>query len=477
MSKESKLKFSISKFWFYAILGILFLNVVYFSMVIVGRSFLESSLESEVLKRETRLTQNMIDFVRRQVSKDMDDLDLVWLNDPLLSFQTVLEPAIEFSDLLLGIRHYDTDGTFLQSYPSSQSEDPMNLATIRSIGQNGGEATFIDNFDLGKIFISFELSGDSSISTQAVVIVRLPISGDESTMSGGIVEFYQSGATFMKERTRIRSEIRSQAQLLTWTGCSLISLGSIVFLFFLYRSQIKTVRHSRDLMKANSELLQYAKSSALGSISAHLIHGLRGPLSGLKQFIETGKSNSQILEQADWDDASTSSHKIKSLIDEVIYMIQDEKTSASGTLPIRDFCRTIITKFQEQEKSSIEIIETDDATLNQEITIRNWNLLVLVVSNLINNSIEAGGKGITISLSLKINGENVDCRIADTAGGIPEPLISGLFEPKVSRKPTGSGIGLAISRQLMSQAGGQLLLENSDQTGSIFLASVPLGDE
>ena len=470
---ESKLSAPIGLFWLYAILGLIFLNLVYISMVGIGRSYLEISLESEVLKRETRLTQNMIDFVRRQVAKDMDDLDLVWLSDPLLSFQTVLEPAIEFSDLLLGIRHYNTDGSFLQSFPSSQSEEPIGVDIINKLSKNGGEAVFMEQFDLSKKFISFELSGDSSIAMQPVVIVRLPISGDESSMSGGIVEFYQTGTAFMDERSRILDEIRTKAQLLVWTGCFLITFGSFIFLFFLYKSQVKTIHHSRELMKANGELLRYAKSSALGSISAHLIHGLRGPLAGLKQFIEFGKSDSKKVNQSSWNDAEISMSKLKKLVDDVVYMIQDEKSSASGTLSIRDLFETINGKFLGEGGSRIRIMSDKESILSQEVLIRNWNLLVLVLTNLIENSIDAGGSETTVKLSANLSDGMVECRVVDDAGGIPDHLISKLFEPKVSRKAAGSGIGLAISRQLMSQAGGDLVLESSDASGSVFLASIP----
>lgn len=461
-----------------ALAGILFLNLVYVGMVSVGRGYLADALENEVLKRETRLTQNMLDFVRKQVAQDLDDLDLEWLNDPLLSFQTVLEPALEFSDQLIGIRHYDQEGKFFQSFPSGQVDRDLPESDVQRIRDSGGEAQFVESFDLSDWFLLYQFSDEADVTHEPVVTVRLPIAGEDGSMAGGIVEFFHSGEPFLEERDRIHREIHSQARLITSIGCFLISGGSSILLFFLYRSQLKVTRHSQALASANSELLRFAKSSALGSISAHLVHGLRGPVAGLRQFINSARSQSDMIEPEDWEQAAITSQKAKKLVDDVIMMIQDERTGNRGTLSVSDLMSAIQDKYCDQNSlNALDFHCESDNLKNHEMEVRNWNLLFLVLNNLIDNAVEAAENGAEIDI--RISGERDDpggaiqIQVADKSGGIPQHLISSLFEPKVSGKPSGSGIGLAISHQLIRQAHGQLLLEKSDAIGSVFLVSLP----
>ena len=63
--------------------------------------------------------------------------------------------------------------------------------------------------------------------------------------------------------------------------------------------------------------------------------------------------------------------------------------------------------------------------------------------------------------------------ISDNGTGIPEELLGHLFEPVISKKKDGSGIGLALSRQLAESMGGSLTILHSDQQGTTFRLCIP----
>jgi PAS domain S-box-containing protein len=82
-------------------------------------------------------------------------------------------------------------------------------------------------------------------------------------------------------------------------------------------------------------------------------------------------------------------------------------------------------------------------------------LLINVIRNAVDASLETGG---TVSVSWKVVGDSVEITIDDDGKGLPD--TSNLFVPFFTTKPSGSGIGLALSRQIAEAHGGTISLEN-----------------
>jgi C4-dicarboxylate-specific signal transduction histidine kinase len=68
---------------------------------------------------------------------------------------------------------------------------------------------------------------------------------------------------------------------------------------------------------------------------------------------------------------------------------------------------------------------------------------------------------------------------ADNGPGLPDDLEGGVFEPFVSTKPEGLGMGLSISRTIIESQGGKLLAENNSGGGATLRVLLPAhtGDE
>ncbi len=106
--------------------------------------------------------------------------------------------------------------------------------------------------------------------------------------------------------------------------------------------------------------------------------------------------------------------------------------------------------------------------------------------NLVRNAVEAmtpPGHNVEESISetfgeIHINAEKTDDKtlisVVDTGPGIPDHARDVLFEPfKGSQKPGGSGLGVAISAEIIRAHGGDITLEKSDATGTIFKITLP----
>jgi len=79
-----------------------------------------------------------------------------------------------------------------------------------------------------------------------------------------------------------------------------------------------------------------------------------------------------------------------------------------------------------------------------------------------------------VSVNAIANNGDVIITIADTGPGIPDHALDVLFEPfKGSQKPGGSGLGVAISAEIVRAHGGEIILARSDASGAEFMITLP----
>lgn len=94
-----------------------------------------------------------------------------------------------------------------------------------------------------------------------------------------------------------------------------------------------------------------------------------------------------------------------------------------------------------------------------------------VLINLLKNAEQAFKNNIDayveLTASLNLRGRVV-IEVSDNGCGIPEKLTSQIFVPYFTTKKDGSGIGLALTRQVMIAHGGNIVLKKSDKQGATF---------
>lgn len=105
----------------------------------------------------------------------------------------------------------------------------------------------------------------------------------------------------------------------------------------------------------------------------------------------------------------------------------------------------------------------------------NVGQLNQVFLNLLQNSADALGPAGTIEVATAVCGDVLQVTIADDGSGIPPELRAKIFEPFFSTKAgKGSGLGLAVCRQIVSAHGGTLRLDDASTTGARFFLELPL---
>ena len=85
------------------------------------------------------------------------------------------------------------------------------------------------------------------------------------------------------------------------------------------------------------------------------------------------------------------------------------------------------------------------------------------------------GPLVKVFLLAELENEILTLSVRDNGPGIPEKLKDSLFKPVQSKKENGSGIGLAICKELAERADATVSLDKSTNKGSSFTVAVPLG--
>jgi two-component system sensor kinase FixL len=105
--------------------------------------------------------------------------------------------------------------------------------------------------------------------------------------------------------------------------------------------------------------------------------------------------------------------------------------------------------------------------------------LEIVLHNLLSNAIDAVTQVARASRHIEVHAEHADgclvVRVEDSGPGIAPEVAQKLFEPFVTSKPDGMGLGLGISRSLVRARGGELSYEPSQRlAGACFIVRLPL---
>lgn len=143
------------------------------------------------------------------------------------------------------------------------------------------------------------------------------------------------------------------------------------------------------------------------------------------------------------------------------------------SIVVKEMLDEIIRLMQQQasELKSIDFIV--DVNPIDLIVLIDPKLIEQVIINLVTNSIQAIDSKKAGMITLKGYKENnrIIIEVADNGKGIPEKELSEIFVPFFSTKKEGSGIGLSLSKQIMSLHGGTIKVKSTHEKGTSFYLS------
>ena len=94
--------------------------------------------------------------------------------------------------------------------------------------------------------------------------------------------------------------------------------------------------------------------------------------------------------------------------------------------------------------------------------------------NLVLNALDVVPRGGSLEIELRRSHQGrVELRVSDSGPGIAPPLLARVFDPFVSSKDSGLGLGLTVSRRIAEDHGGDLVASNRPEGGACFVCRLP----
>lgn len=223
------------------------------------------------------------------------------------------------------------------------------------------------------------------------------------------------------------------------------------------------------------QLQQANRLATLGQITAGLGHEIRQPLAAMQVYAENGE---RLLAAERTDEAAANFGKIAQLaarIGEITaQQLNFSRRSAREprAVTLAEVVDGSLLLLRDQIRHKELTVERPAADLAATTVRARHVQLEQVLVNLLQNAVQACGPGGRITLAVTAEAQAVRLSVSDTGPGVPPALRDTLFQPFVTSKNEGIGLGLAISREIMRQLGGDLLHDDAGP-GARFIMEMP----
>jgi signal transduction histidine kinase len=310
--------------------------------------------------------------------------------------------------------------------------------------------------------------------TMSVLEVNVPLHIGADGPLIGIAQFNIEGSAIAAEFARLDLHLALQGLIAFFVGGGILTLAIAWAFRRLRQTHRLLAERTGSLLRANQELALMARSSAVGAITSHLIHGLKNPLAGLQGFMSNVAPPDLASTETDWAQALTAAHRMQGLINQVVNVLREEDGAVQYEITLRELAEMISTKVRPLSAGTgvrFDLRANGETILPNQIA----NLVALILVNLVQNALQATSKGKAVTLSIEERGNCVVCEVRDEGSGLSPEMAAALFTPCKSTKEGGSGIGLAISKQLAHHLGADLELKTNSPGGCVFVLTVPTG--
>lgn len=232
----------------------------------------------------------------------------------------------------------------------------------------------------------------------------------------------------------------------------------------------RLMEENKDAKQIISQLLENHHTSV-----SMIAHEIRNPLtlvSSSLQIIEA--QHPEVKEFNNWPQTMEDVEFMCSLLNE-LSSFNNSSTLHHSVFSIERLLKNIAVSFAialDAEDSGIEF--TSRIVPGMGDFTGDKIKLEQVVLNLLRNAKEAVGEDGRISLTAEQQKDTVIIRCQDNGCGIPEDIMDTIFDPFVTYKENGTGLGLSSSKQIVEAHGGTIYAESSPETGTVFTVTLPV---
>ncbi len=236
------------------------------------------------------------------------------------------------------------------------------------------------------------------------------------------------------------------------------------------------------LQELQSELIHISRLTAMGEMASTLAHELNQPLSAISNYLKGARrilngetQNAPALVAEALDKASDQSLRAGQIISRLRNFVArgeaERKVESLSKLLEEASALALVGAKDQGVKVRFDLDAGSDLVFADKVQVQQ------VVLNLIRNAIEAMADTATRQLVISSSAEAqrmVRVSVSDTGSGLSSEILPQLFQPFVTTKQHGMGVGLSISKTIIEAHGGRLWAEPNPGGGTVFHLTLKL---
>jgi len=252
----------------------------------------------------------------------------------------------------------------------------------------------------------------------------------------------------------------------------------------LYEIQANYAIHLEEVVEQRSEelhatqqmLLRSEKLASIGHLAASIAHEINNPLQPIKLNLDFMVEDIAAGDPIDPTIIEQTQESVERISRIVRQLLEFAKPSSDGggedvEVDIVSVVESVI-KLNERgfHQSDIDL----RLSFNTRPTVRgNRDQLEQVFMNLIINAKAAMENGGKLMIEVWEETDKVRLRFEDNGHGIPDEMLNKIFDPFVSTKPTGTGLGLFVSFGIIEKHQGEIDVRSQENVGTVFTITLP----
>jgi signal transduction histidine kinase len=233
-------------------------------------------------------------------------------------------------------------------------------------------------------------------------------------------------------------------------------------------AQMETVTATR------TRLAQSEKLAALGQLAAAIAHEVRNALAVIRsaaQGLNEGLPDADADAQRACSFITAEIDRLGSVVSSLLSFARPLRLSARPVAVRSLFDQAVLLAHRELDAKEIRVVRHEPGAL--PAVQADSDLIVQVLLGLLSNAADAVPRGGTVQLDAQAADGVIEIAVADSGPGIPEPLRTRVFEPFFTTRDKGTGLGLAVARQIVEAHAGRIDVGEHPGGGARFRISLP----
>jgi signal transduction histidine kinase len=217
-----------------------------------------------------------------------------------------------------------------------------------------------------------------------------------------------------------------------------------------------------------AKLVQHEKLAGIGRLAAGVAHEINNPLGVILGYAKLLRRRAEGGVAEDLAVIEEETLRAKEIVEGLLDLSRP-LAAESEPVDLRALCDAVVGRLREAHLlEGVQVSVDGTATaLGSPPKLRQ------VVHNLVKNAAEAAGPGGTVTVRIDAGPSQAEVVVSDSGAGISADVRDRLFEPFLTTKPRGTGLGLAVSRAIARAHGGDLSAVDAPGGGARFALRVP----